>query len=48
MPEFDKNAAFLWTLIALGLAVPFLLTAFAVIRVKLAKARLQRLQDQED
>jgi len=44
MFEFDKNAAYLWAIIGLGLAVPLLLTVYAVLRSKLAKARLARLR----
>jgi len=48
MPEFDKNAAYLWTIIGLGIAVPVLLSAYALLRAKLSKDRLKRLQDGED
>ena len=48
MFEFDKNAAYLWALIGLGIGVPFLLAIYALLRAKLSKARLMRLQDHED
>lgn len=48
MPEFDKNAEFLWAIIGLGLAVPFLLAVYASLRARLAKSRLSRLMNRED
>ncbi|MEP1145199.1 MAG: hypothetical protein ABJH52_15875 [Henriciella sp.] len=48
MFEFDKNAPFIWTIVALGLAVPLLLTVYAVLRARFAKARLERLRRAED
>ena len=48
MPEFDKNAAFLWALIGLGIGVPLLLAIYASLRARFAKARLLRLQNRED
>lgn len=48
MPEFDKNAAYLWTIIGLGVGIPVLLTLYALLRAKLSKAKLQRLQKGED
>lgn len=48
MPEFDKNAGFLWAIIILGLAIPAVLSVFAIVRVRLAKRRLERLEASED
>lgn len=48
MPEFDKNAGYIWAMVAIGLAVPFLLSLYAAMRVRLSKARLDRLKAQED
>ncbi len=48
MPEFDKNAAYLWAIIGLGVGIPVLLTLYAWLRAKLTKAKLQRLQKGED
>ena len=47
MPEFDKNAAYLWAIIGLGLALPTLLIAYSHIRLALARRRLDRLRDAE-
>lgn len=48
MPEFDKNAAYIWTIVLIGLIVPALLSLYAVVRTRQAKARLDRLKAQED
>ena len=48
MPEFDKNAAYLWAIIGLGIAIPAVMTVYALLRAKLSKARLNRLQNRED
>ncbi|MEC7291044.1 MAG: hypothetical protein VXW22_13225 [Pseudomonadota bacterium] len=40
MPEFDKNAAYLWAIIGLGVGIPVLLTLYAWLRAKLTKAKL--------
>ncbi len=44
LPEFDKNAAFIWTIIGLGLALPVFLAVYAAIRERLAKRRLERMR----
>lgn len=48
MPEFDKNAAFIWAIFAIGVAVPVVLALFASVRVSLSKQRLDRLKQEED
>lgn len=48
MPEFDKNAAYIWTIVVIGLIVPLALAAFASARVHLAKKRLERLRPDDD
>lgn len=45
---FDKNAPFLLAIIGLGLAVPLLMTIYAVARAKLSKAKLERLKAGEE
>lgn len=47
MPEFDKNAAFIWAIVALGVALPVLLGVYASVRAGLAKRRLERLQRED-
>lgn len=48
MFEFDKNAPYLLTIIALGLLTPALLAVYALLRAKLSKAKLARLKRGED
>ena len=48
MPEFDKNAGFLWAIILLGVLIPLLLTGFAWLRAHFAHKRLQRLQSEDE
>jgi len=45
LPEFDKNAAFIWAIIGLGLALPILLATYAAVRERLAKRRLERMRE---
>ena len=45
LPEFDKNAAFIWAIIGLGLALPILLALYAAVRERLAKRRLERMRE---
>lgn len=42
----DDNAAFLWSIIAMGLAVPALLSVYVLVRARLAKARLDRMREE--
>lgn len=47
MPHFDDNAAFIWAIFAIGLAVPALLGLYAWLRERLARRRLERLRESE-
>ena len=47
MFEFDKNAPYLLTIVGLGLLIPTLLAVYAVVRAKVAKAKLERLKQGE-
>ncbi len=47
MPEFDKNAGYIWTIVAIGVVVPLLMLAYSMIKVSLAKRRLERLEADE-
>lgn len=48
MPEFDKNAGYIWTIVVIGVGVPILLSVYAAMRSRLARARLERLRAQEE
>ena len=45
LPEFDKNAAFIWAIIGLGLALPIVLAVYASVRERFAKKRLTRMRE---
>ena len=47
MPVFDKNGAFVWVIILLGLGVPLVLAIYSHVRLLLAQRRLDRLRDSE-
>jgi heme exporter protein D len=44
LPVFDDNAAFIWTIYAIGLVVPVLLVVYCAVRVRCARRRLEHLQ----
>lgn len=44
LPEFEQNAAFIWTIFAIGLIVPALLGLYAGLKARFAKRRLDRLK----
>ncbi|GGB69539.1 hypothetical protein [Henriciella pelagia] len=44
LPTFDDNAAFIWTIYAIGLAVPVLLLIYASLRARASKAKLEKLR----
>ena len=48
MPEFDKNAGYIWAIVMIGVVVPILLSVYAAFRARMARARLERLQAQDD
>ena len=48
MPEFDKNAEYIWAIVLIGLIVPVLLGIYAAVRARIAKARLERLQSEDN
>ena len=48
MPEFDKNAGYIWAIVTIGVIVPILLSLYATLRARAARARLERLKNQED
>ncbi len=44
LPRFDDNAVFIWAIYLLGMAVPILLGVYAMVKARLARRRLERLQ----
>ncbi|MDJ0921800.1 MAG: hypothetical protein QNI84_11780 [Henriciella sp.] len=47
MPDFADDAIYIWSITVLGLAVPIVMAALTLLRVRLAKQRLERLQKDE-
>ncbi|MEL6859644.1 MAG: hypothetical protein AAFO74_14750 [Pseudomonadota bacterium] len=48
MPDFADDAIFIWSITLFGLAFPVLMLGYSLLRVHLSKARLDRLQQEED
>lgn len=48
MPDFADDAVYVWSITLIGLALPVLMIGFSLARVHLSKARLERLQQEED
>ena len=48
MPDFADDAIYVWSITIIGLALPVLMMAYSFLRVHGAKARLERLQQDED
>jgi HAMP domain-containing protein len=48
LPVFDHNAAYIWTIYLIGLAMPAGLLVYALFRARMAKRRLERLQAEMD
>ncbi|MEL7040667.1 MAG: hypothetical protein AAGL90_04035 [Pseudomonadota bacterium] len=48
MPEYGDDAFYVWSVTIAGLLLPILMIAYSVIKVRLSKARLDRLKQEED
>ncbi len=48
IPVFEQNAAFIWAIYAIGAVVPVGLFVYALIRARIAKRRLDRLQAERE
>ena len=48
MPDFGDDAIYVWSITIIGLALPALMVAYSLLRVRLSKARLERLKKEED
>ena len=48
MDGFDHNAGYIWAIVGLGLFIPAALAVYVVVRARMAKCRLNRLQQSED
>ncbi|MEM1147265.1 MAG: hypothetical protein AAGA72_14800 [Pseudomonadota bacterium] len=48
MPEYGDDAFYVWSVTIAGLLLPILMIAYSVIKVRLSKARLDRMKQEED
>ena len=48
MPNYGDDAIYVWSITLIGLALPVLMIGYSWLRVHLSKARLERLQQEED
>ena len=48
MPDFADDAIFVRSVTLFGLALPVLMLGYSLLRLHLSKARLDRLQQEED
>ena len=48
MPDFGDDAAYVWPITVIGLVLPALMIGLSLLRVHLTKARLDRLQKEEE
>ncbi|WP_018149216.1 heme exporter protein CcmD [Henriciella marina] len=48
LPVFEQNAAYIWAIYVIGFIVPVGLTVFALMRARIAKRRLDRLQAERE
>lgn len=48
MPDYADDAIYVWSITILGIVLPILMIGFSLLRVHLSKARLERLQQEED
>ena len=48
MPDYADDAIYVWSITIIGIALPVLMIGYSLLRVHLSKARLERLQQEED
>ncbi len=48
MPDYADDAIFVWSITLFGIALPLLMLGYSLLRVHLSKARLERLQQEDD
>ncbi|MCR9269221.1 MAG: hypothetical protein NXH72_04455 [Hyphomonadaceae bacterium] len=48
MPDYGDDAIYVWSITVLGIVLPILMIGLSLLRVHLSKARLERLQRDED
>ncbi len=48
MPDYADDAIYVWSITIIGIVLPVLMIGFSLLREHLSKARLERLQQEED
>ncbi|MEO0607294.1 MAG: hypothetical protein AAFY82_03625 [Pseudomonadota bacterium] len=48
MPDYGDDAIYVWSITILGLALPALMVGYSFLRAHLSKARLERLQKEDE
>ena len=48
MPNYGDDAIYVWSITIIGIVLPVLMIGYSLLRVHLSKARLERLQQEED
>ena len=48
MPDYGDDAFYVWSVTLAGLVLPVLMIAYSLIKVRLSKARLDRLKGDEE
>lgn len=48
MPDFGDDAIYVWSITIIGLVMPALMVGYSYLRAHMTKARLDRLQKEED
>ena len=48
MQDYADDAIYVWSITIIGIVLPVLMIGYSLLRVHLSKARLERLQQEED
>lgn len=48
MPDFGDDAIYVWSITIIGLVMPALMVGYSFLRAHMTKARLDRLEKEED
>ena len=48
MPDFADDGIYVWSITILGIVIPVVMIGYSLLRVHGSKARLDRLQQEED
>ena len=48
MPDFGNDGIYVWSITIIGLALPAFMVVYSWLRVRLSKARLERLRKEDE